>query len=41
MVRIFTKDIGEVKERKCKNFNYVKQLEEYNEDYIKMELKIK
>ncbi len=39
-VTIPTKDVGEVRDRKCKDINYRKQLEERNEDYIKRELRI-
>lgn len=41
MVRVYTKDVGEVREKRYRNINYKIQLEDLNERYIKSELHIK
>jgi len=38
MVEIFTKDVGEVKDIRKKDFVYDNSLESRNEKYIKMQL---
>ena len=41
MVTVETKDVGDVKDKRDKNAEYKRQLEDGNEEYIKEELKIK
>ena len=41
MVRVETKDVGDVKDKFDKTYNFRRTFQDRNEDYIKQELKIR